>query len=63
MMLSAPWASSERPWRTAGSQAFRGGRRESCCVWTILRGLLAMAPLVGGGESIHAIFHKEMASA
>jgi len=26
---------------------------------TILRGLLAMAPLVGGGESIHAIFRKE----
>jgi SAM-dependent methyltransferase len=25
---------------------------------TILRGLLAMAPLVGGGESIHAIFQK-----
>jgi SAM-dependent methyltransferase len=30
---------------------------------TILRGLLAMAPLVGGGESIHAIFQKEKASA
>jgi SAM-dependent methyltransferase len=26
---------------------------------TVLRGLLAMAPLVGGGESIHAIFRKE----
>ncbi len=26
---------------------------------TILRALLAMAPLVGGGESIHAIFRKE----
>jgi SAM-dependent methyltransferase len=30
---------------------------------TILRGLLAMAPLVGGGESIHAIFRKEKSSA
>jgi len=30
---------------------------------TILRGLLGMAPLVGGGESIHAIFRKEKASA
>jgi SAM-dependent methyltransferase len=30
---------------------------------TILRVLLAMAPLVGGGESIHAIFLKERASA
>jgi SAM-dependent methyltransferase len=30
---------------------------------TILRGLLAMAPLVGGGESIHAIFQKERISA
>jgi SAM-dependent methyltransferase len=26
---------------------------------TILRALLAMAPMVGGGESIHAIFRKE----
>jgi SAM-dependent methyltransferase len=26
---------------------------------TVLRGLLAMAPLAGGGESIHAIFRKE----
>ena len=30
---------------------------------TVLRVLLAMAPLVGGGESIHAIFRKEEASA
>jgi SAM-dependent methyltransferase len=30
---------------------------------TVLRALLAMAPLVGGGESIHAIFRKEKASA
>jgi SAM-dependent methyltransferase len=29
---------------------------------TILRGLLAMAPLVGGGESIHAIFQKKRVS-
>lgn len=26
---------------------------------SVLRGLLAMAPLVGGGESIHAIFRKD----
>jgi SAM-dependent methyltransferase len=26
---------------------------------TVLRGVLAMAPLLGGGESIHAIFQKE----
>jgi SAM-dependent methyltransferase len=36
------------PWR-AGRKLVR---------MTILRGLLAMAPLVGGGESIHAIFQK-----
>jgi SAM-dependent methyltransferase len=30
---------------------------------TVLRALLAAAPLVGGGESIHAIFRKEEASA
>jgi SAM-dependent methyltransferase len=30
---------------------------------TVLRGLLAMAPLVGEGEAIHAIFRKEKASA
>jgi SAM-dependent methyltransferase len=29
---------------------------------SVLRALLAMAPLVGGGESIHAIFRKEEAS-
>ena len=28
---------------------------------TVLRALLAMAPLVGGGESIHAIFQKDVA--
>jgi len=30
---------------------------------TVLRGLLAMAPLVGAGEAIHAIFRKEKAPA
>jgi SAM-dependent methyltransferase len=29
---------------------------------TVLRALLGIAPLVGGGESIHAIFRKEIAS-
>jgi SAM-dependent methyltransferase len=37
------------PWRAARKLA-RG---------TVLRLLLAMAPLVGGGESIHAVFRKE----
>jgi len=37
------------PWR-AGRKLVR---------MTALRALLAMAPLVGGGESIHAIFQKE----
>lgn len=44
-------------------------RREAGLPWraarkiirlTVLRGLLAMAPLVGEGESIHAIFQKRM---
>ena len=30
---------------------------------TVLRALLAMAPLIGGGEAIHAIFRKKEASA
>ena len=30
---------------------------------TVLRALLAMAPMVGGGESIHAIFRKSGPSA
>ncbi len=43
-------------------------REEAGFVWragrklvrmTVLRALLAMAPLVGGGESIHAVFRKE----
>lgn len=47
-------------------------RREARLPWraarkvvrlTVLRALLAMAPLVGGGESIHAIFCKEETSA
>jgi SAM-dependent methyltransferase len=29
---------------------------------TVLRGLLAMAPLIGGGESIHAVFRKDLLS-
>lgn len=38
------------PWR-AGRKLVR---------MTVLRALLAMAPMVGGGESIHAIFRKEV---
>jgi SAM-dependent methyltransferase len=47
-------------------------RREASLPWraarklvrmTALRALLAMAPLVGGGESIHAMFRKEKTSA
>jgi SAM-dependent methyltransferase len=46
-------------------------RREASLPWraarklvrmTVLRALLAMAPLVGGGESIHAIFRKDSAT-
>jgi len=28
---------------------------------TVLRSLLALAPIVGGGESIHAVFRKQIA--
>jgi SAM-dependent methyltransferase len=44
-------AEARLPWR-AGRKIVR---------MTVLRALLAMAPLVGGGESIHAIFRKERA--
>jgi SAM-dependent methyltransferase len=44
-------AEARLPWR-AGRKIVR---------LTVLRALLAMAPLVGGGESIHAIFQKERA--
>ncbi len=46
-------------------------RREASLPWraarklvrmTLLRALLAMAPLAGGGESIHAIFRKDAAA-
>lgn len=40
------------PWRAA-RKAVR---------MTVLRGLLAMAPMVGGGESIHAVFRKAKTS-
>lgn len=41
----------------AASLAWRIGRK--CVRMTVLRALLAMAPLVGGGESVHAIFRKQ----
>jgi SAM-dependent methyltransferase len=44
---------SNLPWRAA----------QKLVRVTVLRVLLAMAPLVGGGESIHAIFRKERAPA
>ena len=43
-------------YRADGGIAWRAARK--VVRMTILRGLLAMAPLVGGGESIHAIFQK-----
>lgn len=46
-------------YRTDGGLAWRAARK--IVRVTILRGLLAMAPLFGGGESIHAIFQKDAA--
>jgi 2-polyprenyl-3-methyl-5-hydroxy-6-metoxy-1,4-benzoquinol methylase len=43
-------------YRADGGIAWRAARK--AVRMTILRGLLAMAPLAGGGESIHAIFQK-----
>jgi SAM-dependent methyltransferase len=44
-------------YRGAPGLPWRAGRK--LVRMTVLRLLLAMAPLVGGGESIHAIFRKE----
>jgi SAM-dependent methyltransferase len=44
-------------YRSEPGFAWRAGRK--AVRMTLLRALLAMAPLVGGGESIHAIFQKE----
>ena len=44
-------------YRGAPSLPWRAGRK--LARMTVLRLLLAMAPLVGGGESIHAIFRKD----
>jgi SAM-dependent methyltransferase len=44
-------------YRGEASLPWRAGRK--VVRLTVLRALLAMAPLVGGGESIHAIFRKE----
>lgn len=43
-------------YRADGGIAWRAARK--LVRMTVLRGLLAMAPLAGGGESIHAIFQK-----
>ena len=43
-------------YRTEAGFAWRAGRK--IVRMTLLRALLAMAPLAGGGESIHAIFEK-----
>jgi SAM-dependent methyltransferase len=48
-------------YRGEASLPWRAGRK--LVRMSILRALLAMAPLVGGGESIHAIFQKEKVSA
>ena len=47
-------------YRTDGGLAWRAARK--LVRLTVLRGLLAAAPLIGGGESIHAIFRKEINS-
>ena len=58
MMFFAPWAFIKHRWRTVGRRAsLEGGAKAG--THDRLRALLAMAPLVGGGESIHAIFQKE----
>jgi 2-polyprenyl-3-methyl-5-hydroxy-6-metoxy-1,4-benzoquinol methylase len=44
-------------YRSEAGLAWRAGRK--LVRMTVLRALLAMAPLVGEGESIHAIFRKE----
>jgi hypothetical protein len=43
-------------YRTEASLAWRAARK--VVRMTVLRALLAMAPLAGGGESIHAVFQK-----
>jgi SAM-dependent methyltransferase len=48
-------------YRGEASLPWRAARR--LVRMTVLRGLLAMAPLAGEGESIHAIFRKEKTSA
>lgn len=45
-------------YRAEASLPWRGARK--LVRMTILQALLAMAPLVGGGESIHAVFRKEV---
>jgi len=44
-------------YRTEAGLAWRVGRK--LVRMTLLRALLAIAPLVGGGESIHAVFRKQ----
>jgi SAM-dependent methyltransferase len=48
-------------YRSEASLVWRAGRK--LVRMTVLRALLAMAPVVGGGESIHAIFLKKQSSA
>ena len=48
-------------YRSEPSFAWRAARK--VVRMTVLRALLATAPLVGGGESIHAVFRKEGLSA
>jgi len=45
-------------YRADGGITWRAARK--VVRMTILRGLLVMAPLVGGGEAIHAIFRKDI---
>ena len=60
-MLAVHGSSSLAPVREPDWVADREERK--LVRMTILRVLLAMAPLVGGAESIHAISRKEKASA
>jgi SAM-dependent methyltransferase len=53
----------QKPVAYRGEASFPWRAARKVVRMTVLRGLLAMAPLVGGGEAIHAIFRKEKASA
>jgi hypothetical protein len=62
MMFFAWSASGEHPWHTLLKQVFPGVAARKMLRMILLREPLAMARLVAGEESIHAIFRKDTAS-